>query len=66
MADTTYIGGGVYVRLTRAQLEALRHVLRAHQGHDRNWQVYAVRPSEAERIIEAYRHELPAALRAQV
>jgi hypothetical protein len=61
----TYIGGGVYVRLTRDQLDALRHILRRQQsGH--HWQAFAARPSEAERIIDAYRHELPPRLRIRV
>jgi hypothetical protein len=53
-APATYIGGGVFVRLTREQVRTLKKALVHFGGHSRNWQVFAVRPSEAENIIEAY------------
>jgi hypothetical protein len=62
---TTYVGGGVYVRLSRAQVRALRFILK-HHGAERMWQAFACRPSEAENIINADRDLLPANLRAQV
>ena len=61
----TYIGGGVYVRLSKAQVKALKVILKA-EGALKQWQAFACRPSEAERIIDAYRHTLPERLRAQV
>lgn len=53
-APASYIGGGVFVRLTRAQLRTLKKALVHFGGHSRNWQAFAARPSEAENIIEAY------------
>ena len=49
--ETTYIGGGIFVFLNKAQIARLRRILRAKQGHDRNWQVFAARPSEALNIL---------------